>query len=229
MTVNRPYQTWVFIDESGNLAQETDRFVLMAALVAERTDGLQQLVKRVKRGARPPIRGQALHATTSAPAVNLALLRQMATHDEVRLCIVALDKQFWWRRDLPQVALYQALVTYTVGCAFQVAKEPVQVVLERRYKQRYQAYLAEAVADGAGLEPATVLSEPKESTQWGAALQVTDAVAWALYQKLNRADASYADLIAERIVHEEVVGVDAQGEIVPVAQMGGNEKGQPMG
>ena len=76
------------------------------------------------------------------------------------------------------------------------------------------------LADNLGLGLEQVRIERKGSPHWGDHLQIADALAWAYYRRLTHGDPRYAALVTS-LVTLEIVGVDAQGSIRPVGDMGG--------
>ena len=49
---------------------------------------------------------------------------------------------------------------------------------------------------------------------------VADAIAWSWYQKVERGDTSYADMVAGYVVCENHVGLDTDGRICLISDMG---------
>jgi len=80
----------------------------------------------------------------------------------------------------------------------------ISLILDKRYTTRK---LEEALADaiGAGLEGVVgVLAiEPPRRSEREQAIQVVDAVAWAIYQRLEHEDASYYEVVKDRVVLKE--------------------------
>jgi hypothetical protein len=210
---------WAFSDESGNLAHD-DRYVIIAVVMANDPKSLNQAVKRARQ--RTPKYSKPtsyLHATKDAPAVTTALLTQLR---DVQIGLTLFDKQWWWRRDLHPDTIYELLVSYALETALATAHaDPgqVQIVIESRYIGTRRLRLMYNLADNLGLDLNQVHSEGKTDSEWGPSLQVADAIAWSWYQKVERGNASYADLVANYVVCENHVGLDASGRISLIEDM----------
>lgn len=216
----RPYQLWIFCDESGDVAHTNERYVIISLIMSDRINLLQRVVTDTKRkGPRAMGRNYVLHAAEEYPEVNQYLLRRLARETSVQLGVLIFDKRWWVQRVQSDKGVYQALAAYAVDQAITgsgVAREEVKVILEQRYPHpEDRARLEAAVADQAGLELDQVLCERKSSTDSGAALQVADVVAWSFYQKWERADGSFAEIIAGQATFEKVVTLDRLG-VAPV-------------
>lgn len=114
---------------------------------------------------------------------------------------MAANKQEIEERDDPE-SLYRDL---RARAARRCVERHVRItlILDKRYTVRR---LEEALTDtiSAGLEGvAGVLAiEPPRESKQAQSIQAVDAVAWAIFQRLENEDASYYELVKDRIVLE---------------------------
>ncbi len=85
--------------------------------------------------------------------------------------------------------------------------EASSFLTDKRYtNQRLRDRLVEAlVLEGASGLPGTVVCEYAASEQ-EQAIQIADAVAWAIFQKYERGDETFYQIIRDRIIVEAVLG-----------------------
>lgn len=228
MTAQRPFLLWLIGDESGNLPNSEDAFMVIAIVATQYPDILMRITLETKQ-ARRLARGVVLHATDDH-ATATELLRRLSKSEGTILTVVALDRQWFWRPDLSSQELYQDLAAYALQRAIDMHNTPcerIQVIMEGCYTRSHRQSLQHVIAIRLDIDPQQVLQEPKDSPSWGPGLQIADAVAWAHFRKFARGDIFPASLVEHLVGDEELVGVDTQGRICPVNTMtDGKQKGR---
>ena len=82
----------------------------------------------------------------------------------------------------------------------------LHVTLDKRYThRRQQAALETAIRQDLVAVPENVVVIETRPSETVPVLQAVDCVAWALWQKYERNDDTYAQLLAGRVVREELL------------------------
>lgn len=219
----RSYRHYCFFDESGGIAQKQAPFVVHCVVVAEDRRLLDRIVRTTRRKHVDLVKGQPyLHAMESDPRVRQTLLNQAAGCGGIQFAACILDKSFYFGREKHPDVLYRELIGYTVQRAleqFGASSSDTCIVLEQMHTRRStNDALVEHVSSCVDVPVEQIAVAKKDHVEWGSGVQIADFAAWSLFQKYVRADRTYCDLIQEKIVYEEVVGVDAAGAIKPVRE-----------
>ncbi len=79
------------------------------------------------------------------------------------------------------------------------------MIVDKRYtNQRLRDRLVEALVESAADLPGNMVCEYAASEQ-ERAIQVADAVVWAIFQKYERGDETFYQIIRDKIIVEEVL------------------------
>ena len=189
-----------FLDESGDVAYtaEAGNILVVAVVVTNHPEALRKAVTKTRKALGKRARHlPELKAADSDPR----LVRKLLAHavgmgfDAVG---VVLDK-----RQIPEPEDPEEL--YREACAVaarQVLQQwgSVSVILDRRYtKRQLREKLEQALEAGVEDLGLTMVLRHEDSTR-ERALQVADAVAWALFQKYERQDATFWEIIRANVV-----------------------------
>jgi hypothetical protein len=202
--MSQPLQ-YAFLDESGTVSPFSGSHFLIVALVSTlHSRPLELHVRRAHKKYGTSLRSGEMKADGSREAVIEELLNAIA-QEPVAIVTVAVDKQVIIRppRDLEDI--YRRAVSLALGHL--VRQWPrVDICLDKRYtterlRYRLERELREAIAD----LPHEVVIIRQEDSISRKELQAADYVAWAIYQKYERGDSRFYDLIADRLIVEEVI------------------------
>jgi hypothetical protein len=189
-----------FLDESGDVAYtaEAGNTLVVAVVVANHPDALRKAVTKTRKALGKRARHlPELKAADSDPR----LVRKLLTHAVgmgFEAVGVILDKRQILEPEDPEEL-------YRETCAVAIREivqrwGSVSVILDRRYtKRQLREKLERVLEDGVESLGHTMVLRHEDSTR-ERALQVADAVAWALFQKYERQDASFWEIIRENVV-----------------------------
>lgn len=207
---SRSFGHYIFIDESGGIAQKAVEHVIICAAITSDWRRLEQIVRKTRQRNALLGKKTILHAATDDPSIVEFLLGQVAQADS--LCFVAsvLDKRYYLDRSSHPNDLYQAMIAFTVQRALatlQIAPTDAWVVLERSFtKDALNQSLRKNVAYSVDMVDNQVHVARKDNNEWGFGLQVADYGAWSLFQKYERQEHRFASILQARIAAEDRVG-----------------------
>lgn len=248
MNKPKPYTYWIFCDESGNLATEADRYLIGSAVGTSNPETLIKAVEYtrreflVKQGRRKK-KGQGkkktrdittqsyLHATDLDDRIVIDLLQRIAKIDDLTLHVVILDRYFIWNRALLQDLkerrdlLQNDLFTQLIKLAIPDVTMQSLVVLERRDNPKtYRDDLIAKITKATALDASQIEICNKDDNRWGRPLQIADFIAWSTYQKYKNQDDSFFQIFRDQVLSEVVLGVNSQGLLQPVGEMGNKKE-----
>jgi len=189
-------------DETGDtgVGPRSSRFLVVAGLVCSNLEPLRKAVTQTRKSLGKRLRDiPEIKAWHTPPEITAQLLKRLAAL-EIEIDAAVLDKQGArrpedaedWYRQVCTEAVRQATARYT----------RVSVTLDKRYtKAALQDKLIETIVAGAQQRGAT-LSFVYVDSQRERALQAADAVAWGIYQKYERKEERFYNLITKRITGE---------------------------
>ncbi len=216
------YPLYMFSDESGDLAQQDGRFVIFGVVVTPQVKVLRDVVKRTKQRYPKETRSKPyLHAADDPPKVTRYLLDVLSNQSDVSVGVLVFNREVWINQSQPVDDLYQQLMGQALqfslpGSSMESSLAAnIHVVVENRYKTpRQRERLIKTISAQTGIATGNILSEKKTHSQWGPALQIADAIAWSWYQKVEKEDDSFVNVLINRLpVNEVVLGVDGAGVI----------------
>lgn len=192
-----------YVDESGTSTLSNDqRYYSVALLYAENPRPIEKLVRRLRRSLHRHTAASELKAAQSNPQVIRRLLTGLAETD-CEIYAVIVDKRRM-TTDQAEAAYRAAVARVVLAC---VERHPhLTVYLDKRYTKRTQRLALEQVIRLciATIPDQVVLIEQVESwSQPG--LQAVDFVAWALQQRHAMHNDWAVQLIADRVISEEIV------------------------
>lgn len=196
---------YAFLDESGTAGTESGtHFLVIAMLDTTHPREIELPVRRaLKKYGRDLTQGE-LKATHASEKTNLRLLESIASHD-VNIVAVIVDQQAISNPPENSEEIYVQAVNRAVRLL--VERFPkVEICLDKRYtheplRHELERNIRESLFD---ISPQFVLIR-QESSHVRKELQAADAVAWAFFQKYERSDSRFYDVIASKILVEELI------------------------
>ena len=196
---------YAFIDESGTVGVTAGtHFFVVAVLTSTQPRDLELPVRRaLKKFGRSLTKGE-MKATHTSEKANLRMLEAIAGRD-VSILAVIVNQQEIRRPPNDLEEIYRQAVTRVIRIL--VGRFPkVEICLDKRYTHeplRYglEKYIRENLVD---VSRQLVLIR-QESSQARKELQAVDAVAWAFFQKYERGDSRFYDVIASKVIAEELI------------------------
>jgi hypothetical protein len=198
---------YAFLDESGTTAplRPGDGFLVVVALVGDQSSSraLELHLKRLRQRTRTRPGGE-LKATYATQKQRLRLL-QVVSSARVSIVAVVVDKRMAQHvpRD-PEDWYRQAVGLAVRHCVDHWPQ--THVILDKRYTNKtLRDKLDDAIlVNLRGAACGGIAIEHKESSS-SSGLQVADYIAWAVRRKYDSGDREGYDLIASRIVTEQVI------------------------
>ena len=195
-----------FLDESGDETPfGAQLYLVVALLTAPSSRSLDLAVTRARRKYGATLASGEMKADASPPAATMWLLRAIAA-SPVEIVAVVVDKSVIVRPPADSGDLYRFAVAETVRRAAQ--RQPqLELHLDKRYTSlKLRKLLDQAISDKlAGLSADIVIRHDDSIAVKG--LQAADFVAWALFQKYARNTREFYDIVAPRIVDEELLKI----------------------
>jgi hypothetical protein len=205
--MNQSTLHYAFLDESGTagLSKGTN-FLVVAVLSTETPRELELMARRaLKKAGRNPARGE-LKATQSSEKDLLHLLESVAGH-EVSIVAVIVDQQSLTQEPEDAEEIYRLAVSRAVRRMAEHFPR-LDVCLDKRYTHEPLRYALEARIREELMElaPQMILLH-HQGSHTRKELQIVDAVAWAFFQKYERGNERYCNLLAPKILAEEVISL----------------------
>lgn len=195
---------YAFIDESGTVGSEkgTNSFVVVLASV-EQPRVLELPVRRtLKKYGR--LSSGELKASNVEKTATLRMLHEIAKQD-ISITAVIVDQTTIVQSPSSAEEIYKRAATLAI---YRLVEKfsTVHITLDRRYtkvslRDELEQYIRKGIQD---LQQKVVLIR-QESSYIHKELQAVDAIAWAFFQKYERGDPRYYDIIADKIIAEEVI------------------------
>lgn len=197
-----------FLDESGGVAIfiENDLFLVITVLITRRPRPVELLIKRALKRFGASLTSGEMKAAHSREKTIRWILEAIA-QEKVEIVTVVLDKRGIVKSPKDPEDLYRKAVVKAIRLC--VERWPrLKVTLDKRYtheylRQKLEWQIREGIAD---IKGQAVMIHQVDSVR-AKGLQAADYVAWAFWQKYQRGDESYYQIIKSRVIAEEVIEV----------------------
>jgi len=202
--VNEPLH-YTFVDESGDVAPFSgSHFLVVALLSTTSARSIELHVKRAHKKYGTSLSSGEMKAASSREVVVERLLHAIA-QESVAIVAVIVDKRDILRPPADAEDIYREAVTRAVRHA--VSRWPrVDVCLDKRYttkrlRYRLEKKIREGIAD---LHQEVVIIRQEDSVAHKE-LQAVDYIAWAFFQKYERKNERFYQIIADKVIVEEII------------------------
>jgi hypothetical protein len=196
---------YAFVDESGTVGAEngTNFFIVALASVGQ-ARVLELPVRRAlkKFGRRLSI-GE-MKASRLTESVAMRMLEEIARQD-IQISAVIVDQTTIIHPPEDSEIIYRQAITRVIYKL--IEKYPmVEISIDRRYTNENLRYeLEKHIRTGIqDLNHRMVLIR-QENSFASKELQAVDAITWAFFQKFERSDSRFYDVIASKVVSEEII------------------------
>jgi len=192
-----------FLDESGILekkAKEGNHFIVSVVVVANPAE-IKDVVKVARKKSRGKFRvGSTFHAYKEGKSFVKNVLRELAQR-EVEIIVGVWDKRRK-RTRMGKNELYGDLVAQTVKMALKLYPK-LDLVLHKRYTDpEFQRRLHDAIVNKVKNMDSVFVAISQQDEKQRRELELVDAVAYAIFQKYNRKNSEFYEIIKERIKKE---------------------------
>lgn len=197
---------YAFLDESGDeIPFGGEPYLVVALLNTGQPRAVELAVTRARRKYGASLASGEMKADASPPEVTTWLLRTLAAAP-IEIVAVILDKAAILRPPADARTIYRFVVAETVRRAAQHQPQ-LDLYLDKRYTSlKLRQLLEQAIqANLAGLSTKVMIRHEDSIAPKG--LQAVDFVAWALFQKYARGTREFYDIIAPRIMVEELLRI----------------------
>lgn len=196
---------FAFMDESGTAGTETGtHFLVIAVICGNQARDIEIPVQRAQKKFGTSLASGELKASNSREAVILRLLAELAKAD-IQIVAVVVDQKAVVRSPRDGEEIYRKAVSRAVHHL--VERWPrIQICMDQRYthdKLRFE--LERRIREDIDDLPQKVVLIRQLSSQSQRGLQAADFIAWAFFQKYERGDSRFVDVLASRIVQEELI------------------------
>ena len=196
---------FAFIDESGTVGIPGDtHFLVVALLSTGQPREIELPIRHAMKKYGPSLsRGEIKAANFEEKAI-ARLLTEIAKED-VSIFATIVDQSVIVKPPAEMEDIYRRAVSKTVYKL--VEQYPrVNICLDRRYtNERHRFELESKIRESIQDLPQKVVMIQQENSISRKELQAVDAVAWAFFQKYERDNASFYELISSKIIAEEII------------------------
>ena len=196
---------YAFIDESGTVGVPTGtHFLVVAALSASQPREIELPVRRaLKKFGRSLSRGEIKAADFEESAID-RFLKEIVKKD-VSILAAIVNQNVIETPPKAMEEIYRKTVARTIYRL--VERWPrINVCLDQRYTNKHQRFaLEERIRETIQDLPQKIVLIRQENSVNRKELQAVDAVSWAFFQKYERGDCRFYDIIAPKVIWEEVI------------------------
>ena len=189
---------FIYIDESGDLGLKGSKHLVLAALAVDELRPLDRIIKRTRRRFKKELKGASeLKANKSSDEIRQYLLKQVNTLENAGVFFIVLEKKRlvsgYLRSNKHKLYNYVAgrLASYLpLGGSelhIRIDRSKGRQVLE----QDFNDYFLSRLRQGA---ESRITIQHSGSQNW-AGLQIADFLAWACFQKFERGNGSFLELV----------------------------------
>lgn len=196
---------YAFIDESGTVGTQTGTHFLIAAVICgNQARDIEIPVLRAQKKFGTSLASGEMKATNSREAVILRLLGDLVKKD-IEIVAVGIDQKAIVRPPQDREEIYRKAVSRAVYRL--VERWPrIQICLDQRYTNSQLRFeLEKRIREEIVDLPQKVVLIRQLNSQSQRGLQAADFIAWAFFQKYERGDCRFVDLLASKIVQEELI------------------------
>jgi hypothetical protein len=196
---------YAFIDESGTVGVPAGtHFLVIAVMSADRPREIELPVRRaLKKFGRSLSRGEIKAADFEEAAI-AQFLKEIVKED-VSILATIVDQSFIQTPPKEMEEIYRKTVARTI---YRLVErwQRINVCLDQRYTNKHQRFaLEERIRETIQDLPQKIVLIRQENSVNRKELQAADAVSWAFFQKYERGDCRFYDIIASKVILEEVI------------------------
>jgi len=205
---------YIFLDESGDLgfSRKSSKWFLITVVISEDGKCLEKIVKKVWRSLRKKHKhiGE-LHASNEKDTTRIKMLRMIMECDSLEIMTVILNKSKVYI-DLQNQKNY--LYNFTVNVLLNrlhsrniIANgEAIDLVVDRKdtkksLRENFINYITNPINKRKGEGFRVILHASHENKS----LQAVDFISWAIFQKYEKGDFLFYEIIKSKIIDEKLL------------------------
>ena len=192
-----------FGDEAGDTggAHGSSNYLVVGIVLTDDPQHLRRIIPRVRKGLNKKLKQVPEFKAYHTPRAVLTRLLRKVDEQDVEIIVVVWRKTETTRLADPEDG-YRRLCALAVRRCLE-RHSRLSLVLDKRYTNpKLRDLLAAAILDD--IEPQAALVLQQHESHDEQALQVADAVTWAIFQKYERGDETLYNIFREKVVFEEV-------------------------
>lgn len=196
---------FAFIDESGTVGiPGGTHFLVVALLSTGQPREIELPIRHAMKKYGPSLSRSEIKAANFEEKAIARLLTEIAKED-VSIFATIVDQSVIIKPPEQMEDIYRRAVSKTVYKLVEQCPR-VNICLDRRYtNERHRFELESKIRESIQDLPQKVVMIQQENSINRKELQAVDAVAWAFFQKYERNNASFYELISSRVIAEEII------------------------
>jgi len=194
-----------FVDESGTTSPFSgSQFFVVALLDTRNPRKIELHVRRLHKRFGTSLKSGEMKADASQEKTIKRFLSTIA-REKIEIIAVIIDKRRILRPPKSNEAIYREAVSLAVSHA--VRQWPrVEIFLDKRYtSRRLRKTLEKEIRERISDFPHQVVIIHQEDSVGRKEIQAADFISWAFFQKYERGNSQFYDLISGNVIVEEVV------------------------
>lgn len=194
---------YAFIDESGTVgAKSGTRYLIVVVLSVNQPRVIELTIRRAIKKYGSKIASGEIKAADFEETAIIRLLQELSKED-VTVMAVILDQRTIRHEPKHVETIYRRVTARAVRHL--VKQSPrVEICLDKRYTSERQRRLLEKTIREEIADLPQVVLITQENSSSRKELQAADAIAWAFFQKYERDDPRFYDIIVSKVVIEDV-------------------------
>lgn len=199
------FMHYAFIDESGTVGVESGtHFLVIAVVCGDNIRNIELPVQRALKKYGTSLSSGEMKANSSREAVILRLLEDLIQED-IQIIAVSVNQKLIKNTPKDNEDIYRKAVSRAI---YHLVKRwpRIQICLDRRYtNNRLRFNLEKHVREEISELPQKIVLIQQLNSQSNKGLQAADFIAWSFFQKYENNDARFVEILAEKILIEEVI------------------------
>jgi len=199
------FMYYAFIDESGTVGVPGgSHFLVVALLNTGQPRPIELIIRRALKKFGPSLSDGEFKASKFKDKANRRLLEILAKED-ISIFATIVNQSVITKPPEEMEKIYRQAVAKTIYRL--VERYPrVNICLDRRYtNKRHRFELETNIREAIQDLPQKVILIRQENSTNRKELQAVDAISWAFFQKYERNEVSFYDIISSKIVNEEEI------------------------
>ncbi len=200
--------SWIFIDESGDLGSGSKHLIL-AALVSKYPQKLDRIIKNMRRSKfkKQLKKANEIKANRSSPAIVKHMLEKLNEIDDVNVFFVILEKNKCYSSYLNNDK--HKLYNYAAGKLAEIINIDDYKIIVRIDRSKgkqvlrddFNKYFKKRLKQNSSVEEVEI--HHSNSHSWSG-LQFADVLAWSAFQKIERGNSEYINVLKINIEFHDV-------------------------
>lgn len=196
---------YAFMDESGTVGASTGtHFLVVAVLATSNPRDVERPIRRAMKKFGPSLGSGEIKAADFDESAILRLLSEIA-EEEITIVATIVDQYAIRYPPKEMEDIYRQAVAWTVRHLAEHFPR-IELSIDKRYTSAHLRHLLEkAIRDEMESLTHQNIVIQQENSVSRKELQAVDAIAWAIFQKYERDDTRFYDVIAPNIMNETVI------------------------